>query len=148
MEDCMKEICKIKLGLSCCSQTFQVNHLLSERHFFLLHFNPIHSYQESFISIFRIKNSTFDFSLFYYCEMIYIAYLYITYFQEGIRTLIGKASISYIRVRVVRVVGPVVCVYGIDTGTIHTCRSVDLILLPSSILSHPPAGRLAILPGN
>lgn len=68
------------------------------------------------------------------------------FLQEGIRTLIGKASISYIRVRVVRVVGPVVCVYGIDTGTIHTCRSVDLILLPSSILSHPPAGRLAILP--
>lgn len=74
--------------------------------------------------------------------------LYLAPFQEGIRTLTGKADITYIRVRVVRVVGPVVCVYGIDTGTTHTCHSVDLILLPSTVLSHPPAGRLAFLPGN
>ncbi|XP_063587305.1 uncharacterized protein LOC134764646 isoform X2 [Penaeus indicus] len=68
------------------------------------------------------------------------------FLQEGIRTLTGKANVAYIRVRVVRVVGPVVCVYGIDTGTTHTCHSVDLILLPSTVLSHPPAGRLAFLP--
>lgn len=68
------------------------------------------------------------------------------FLQEGIRTLTGKADIAYIRVRVVRVVGPVVCVYGIDTGTTHTCHSVDLILLPSTVLSHPPAGRLVFLP--
>ncbi|XP_047470326.1 uncharacterized protein LOC125026001 [Penaeus chinensis] len=68
------------------------------------------------------------------------------FLREGLRTLTGKASVAYIRVRVVRVVGPVVCVYGIDTGTTHTCHSVDLILLPSTVLSQLPAGRLAFLP--
>ncbi|XP_042883486.1 uncharacterized protein LOC122260327 isoform X2 [Penaeus japonicus] len=68
------------------------------------------------------------------------------FLQGGIKTLTGKVNITYIRVRVVRVMGPVVCVYGIDTGTSHTCGTIDLILLPANILSHPPAGRLALLP--
>ncbi|KAK4307551.1 hypothetical protein Pmani_020697 [Petrolisthes manimaculis] len=55
--------------------------------------------------------------------------------------------LTYIRVRVVRTAGPVVRVYGVDTGTVHTCPDpLLLILLPPPLVQHPPCGRLARLP--
>ncbi|XP_071536938.1 uncharacterized protein [Panulirus ornatus] len=66
--------------------------------------------------------------------------------QHGVYLPKGKEDIRYIRVRVVRLVGPMARVYGIDTGSIHVCEAADLILLPARILNCTPCGRLARLP--
>ncbi|KAG7177729.1 uncharacterized protein LOC121862837 [Homarus americanus] len=66
--------------------------------------------------------------------------------QHGISVLNGEEDVSYIRVRVVRSVGPVVWVYGIDMGNIHLCDAAQLILLPAYIINFQPCGRLAQLP--
>lgn len=70
------------------------------------------------------------------------------YLQDGVHLLKGKEDVKYIRVRVVRLVGPMTCVYGIDMGSTHVCNAADLILLPASILNCAPCGRLARLPGK
>lgn len=73
---------------------------------------------------------------------------HISLYQEGKRIHKKIDGVNYIRVRVVRVEQPVCRVYGVDTGSCHQCRARELVLLPASIISLPPCGRLARLPGS
>lgn len=66
--------------------------------------------------------------------------------KEGLKVLNKTEDVSYIRVRVVRVAGPMTCVYGIDTGIVVAIEIGQLILLPASLLNILPCGRLACLP--
>ncbi|KAK7081852.1 hypothetical protein SK128_022282, partial [Halocaridina rubra] len=57
-----------------------------------------------------------------------------------------RERVPYIRVRVVRVRGPIACVYGIDTGSVFICETSHLFLLSSTLVSLKPCGRLAQFP--
>lgn len=67
-------------------------------------------------------------------------------FGLSVKTLKEVEGVSFIRVRVVTVTQSTCGVYGIDTGSFYQCRVRDLVLLPASIISLPPCGRLARLP--
>ncbi|XP_068207313.1 uncharacterized protein [Palaemon carinicauda] len=66
--------------------------------------------------------------------------------KEGLKLLNKTEDVTYIRVRVVRVAGPLARVYGIDTGIVLAIEVDKLIFLPASLLNIPPCGRLAHLP--
>ncbi|XP_064082320.1 uncharacterized protein LOC135198555 [Macrobrachium nipponense] len=66
--------------------------------------------------------------------------------KEGLKVFNKTEEVSYIRVRVVRVAGPMACVYGIDTGIVLAIEIGQLILLPAALLNTLPCGRLACLP--